>query len=193
MLPKALLLVLLVLPATPVWAQDRPASIAIEADVLAYALPGYSGILNVSLPSGLQAAFGVGAYEFPSFLLSGDANYDAVKWKAKATFLEVFRVTYRFRGPMKNGPALGVALINQHLRLRGDNLSGETNFSQLSVGPSGGYYQHFGKHFYIYPTAAYTRNSVHSGEPVLQGVPFTVEKWGLNYSLHAGWDWEWKR
>jgi hypothetical protein len=94
---------------------------------------------------------------------------------------------------MKNGPALGVALINQHLRLRAELLSGESKFSQLSVGPSGGYYQHFGKHFYIYPTAAYTRNSVHSGEAVLQGVPYTVEKWGLNYSLHAGWDWEWNR
>ncbi len=174
-------------------AQEPPASIALEADVLAFALPGYSGILNVSLPNGLQAAFGVGAYEFPSFLLSGDDNYDAVKWKAKAKFLEVFRITYRFRGPMKNGPALGVALINQHLRLRAETLTGETTFSQLSVGPSGGYYQHFGKHFYIYPTAAYTHNSVHGGAPVLQGVPFTVEDWGLNYSLHAGWDFEWRR
>src|SRR6185503_14130011 len=100
----------LALTAVSVSAQEPPASIALEADVIAYALPGYSGILNVSLPNGLQAAFGVGAYEFPSFLLSGDDNYDAVKWKAKAKFLEVFRVTYRFRGPMQNGPAVGVAL-----------------------------------------------------------------------------------
>jgi hypothetical protein len=188
----ALSVCLLAFTAVSVSAQE-PASVAVEADVIAFALPGWSGIVNVSLPNKFQAAFGVGAYEVPSFLLEGDDNYDAVKWQAKAKFLEVFRVTYRFNGPMKNGPAAGVALINQHMRLRAENLTGETTFSQLSVGPSGGYYQHFGKSFYIYPTVAYTHNSVHSGEPVLQGVPYTVEEWGLNYSLHAGWDWEWKR
>jgi hypothetical protein len=156
-------------------------------------LPGFSGILNVSLPSGFQVAVGAGRYEVPGFLLSGDDNYDAVKWKATSTSIQVVRMTYRFNGPMKNGPAAGVALLNQRMRLRAELLTGETKFSQISVGPTGGYYQHIGKHFYLYPTAAYTRNSVYSGETTLQGVPFTVEKWGLNYSLHAGWDWEWNR
>jgi hypothetical protein len=193
MLRMSLVLCLLAFAADSVTAQEPPASIALEADALAYGLPGYSGILNVSLPSGFQVAVGAGRYRHPSFLLSGDANYDAVGWTATSTSIQVVRVTYRFNGPMKNGPAAGIAVLNQNIRLRAERLTGETKFSEISVGPSGGYYQHIGKHFYLYPTAAYTRNSVYSGETTLQGVPYTVEKWALNYSLHAGWDWEWNR
>ena len=58
---------------------------------------------------------------------------------------------------------------------------------------TGGYYFCLGKRFYIYPAAAFTRNSVHSGTTTLQGVPYTVEKFGPNASLHVGWDWEWNR
>lgn len=47
---------------------------AVEADVLAYGLQGYSGILNVSFANGLQVAFGVGRYDVPGFLLEGDDN-----------------------------------------------------------------------------------------------------------------------
>jgi hypothetical protein len=174
-------------------AQGPPASVAIEADVLAYGLPGYSGILNVSLPSGFQVAVGAGRYRVPSFLLSGDANYDAVEWTATSTSIQVVRATYRFKGPMTNGLAVGLVLLNQNMRLRAERLLGETKFSELSVGPTVGYYQHVGKHFYLYPTAAYTRNHVHSGVTTLQGVPYTVEQWSPNVSLHAGWDWEWNR
>ena len=102
-------------------------------------------------------------------------------------------MTYRFNGPMKNGPAIGGIVLNQRWRLSADNLSGVTTFSPISVGITGGYYQHIGKHFYLYPTAAFTRNTVRSGSATLQGVPYTVEEYGPNASLHAGWDWEWKQ
>lgn len=182
-----------VLTATAVSAQDRPASIAVEADALAYGLPGYSGVLNLSFPNGFQVGFGAGRYEVPSFLLEGDANYDIARWQATATSIQVVRATYRFRGPMKNGPAVGVIVLNQNWRLRAERLTGETTFRPFSVGVAGGYYQHIGKHFYVYPTAAYTRNHVYSGTTTLQGIPYTVEKLGPNASVHVGWDWEWNR
>jgi len=168
-------------------------SVAVEADVLAYGLPGYSGILNLSFANGFQVAAGTGRYEVPSFLLKGDDNYDAVQWKATSTSIQVVRVTYRFRGPMTSGPALGAVVLNQNWRLRADRLSGESRFRPLSVGLTGGYYVYVWKRLYLYPTFAYTHNNVYSGEASLQGVPYTVEKWGPNASLHAGWDWEWKR
>ena len=174
-------------PAAP---EDSPrASIAIEADALAYALPGYSGIVNLSLRNGLLIAFGTGRYEVPSFLLEGDANYDAVKWKATSTSVQVLRVGYRFKGPMKNGPVLGAILLNQSWRLRAERLSGETRFRPLSVGVTGGYYIHLGKHFYLYPTGAYTYNTVVSGASSLQGTSYKVNKFGPNASLHIGWEW----
>ena len=59
----------LVLPAS---GQTTPtASLAAEADVLAYGISGYWGIFSVTLPNKLQVAFGVGAYDAPSFLVSG--------------------------------------------------------------------------------------------------------------------------
>jgi hypothetical protein len=197
MLRASLILVCaVVMPSSPVFAQEaspaspapRP-SIAVEADALAYGLPGYSGILNVSLPNGFQVAFGAGRYEVPTFLLKGDDNYDAVKWKATATSVQVLRMTYRVRGPMKNGPAFGAVVLNQHWRLRAENLSGETKFRPLSVGVTAGYYAHIGKHFYVYPTAAYTCNKVVSGTTSLGGVSYKVERFGPNASLHVGWEW----
>ena len=56
------------------------ASIAVEADAAAYALAGYSGIVNLSLRNGFQVAFGSGRYDVPSFLLKGDSNYEKAKW-----------------------------------------------------------------------------------------------------------------
>ncbi len=50
----------------------RGASIAIESDALAHALPGYSGIVNLSLRNGFLIAFGTGRYDVPSFLLEGE-------------------------------------------------------------------------------------------------------------------------
>ncbi|MEQ1731228.1 MAG: hypothetical protein ABL982_22900 [Vicinamibacterales bacterium] len=116
---------------------ERRASVAVEADALAYGLPGYSGILSVSLASGLQMAFGTGRYEVPSFLLKGDDNYDAVQWKATATSVQVLRVTYRVRGPMKNGPAVGAVVLNQNWKLRSERLGGETTCRPLRCGQSG--------------------------------------------------------
>ncbi len=165
------------------------ASIAFEADAAAYALKGYSGIANLSLRNGFQVAFGTGRYEVPSFLLKGDSNYDRAKWKATSTSVQVFRMGYRFKGPMKNGPVLGGIVLNQNWRLRSERIAGETRFRPVSVGVTGGYYFHIGKHFYIYPTAAFTHNSVYSGQTSLQGTNYKVAKWGPNGSVHVGWEW----
>jgi hypothetical protein len=41
---------------------------------------------------------------------------------------------------------------------------------------TGGYYAHVGKHFYIYPTAAYTYNNVYSGETSVNGTTYKTDK-----------------
>jgi hypothetical protein len=167
----------------------RRNSIAIEADIISYFISGYSGILNVSLHNGFQAALGIGRYDVPSFLLEGDANYDAARWEATVTSVQVFRAGYRFKGPMRNGPALAAVVLNQNWQLRSAPLGGETRFRTLSVGVSGGYYFHIGTHFYIYPTAAFTHNDVTSGSTSVNGTNYTVEEWGPNGSIHIGWEW----
>ena len=181
----------------PVRAQDaqmrkeeRPkVSFALETDALSYGLKGYSGIVTVTLRNGLQFAIGEGRYDVPGFLLDGDNNYDQAKWKATVTGIQVFRTTYRFKGPMKSGPAVGVILLNQNWRLRSGAFRGETKFRELSSGITGGYYFHLTKHFYIYPTVAFTRNWVHSGDTSVRGVKYDVAKWGPNGSVHVGWEW----
>jgi hypothetical protein len=90
---------------------------------------------------------------------------------------------------MKNGPAVAGILLTQNMRLRSEPLVGETRFRQLGVGVSAGYYFHIGKQFYIYPIAAYTRNSVRSGSTSIRGTSYTVEKYSLNESVHIGWEW----
>jgi hypothetical protein len=125
----------------------------------------------------------------PGFLLKGDANYDAAKWKATATSLQVARATYRFRGPMKNGLALGAVVLNQNWRLRAEKITGESRFRVLNAGVTAGYYQHFGKHFYLYPTVAFTHNSVQSGAAQLGNTPYKVARFAPNGSLHGGYEW----
>lgn len=181
------------LVGVPVFAQtpDEPArpSIALEADVLAYGISGYSGIVSVSFANGLQMAAGTGRYEVPGFLLEADDNYEAARWKATSTSVQVFRATYRFRGPMKSGPAVGGVVLNQNWRLRSETLGGETKFRPLSVGVTAGYYIHVGKHLYVYPTTAFTWNRVVSGSTSINGVGYTVERLSPNASLHMGWEW----
>ncbi len=189
MFRTALLLTALLGVALPVAAQTTPTtSLAAESDVLSLGISGYSGIFSVTLPSKLQVAFGVGRYDVPSFLVSGDANYDTAQWEAAVTSLQVARATYRFRGAMKSGPAVGAVMLNQNWQLRSAPLGGETRFRTLSVGVTGGYYIHIGPHFYLYPTAAYTFNSV-SGTSAINGTHYDVERYSPNASLHAGWEW----
>lgn len=161
---------------------------ALEADAIAYGIAGYSGILSVSLPNGLQFAVGNGRYDVPTFMLEGDANFDAARWKATSTSIQVARATYRFHGPMKNGLALGAVVLNQHWTLSSPTLRGTSKFSPLSVGMTAGYYIHVGKHFYLYPTTAFTYNKVVSGKAAVNGTPYEVAKFGPNGSLHAGWE-----
>jgi hypothetical protein len=189
MFRTALLLTTLLGLALPASAQTAPtASVAAEADVLAYGISGYSGIFSVTMPNKLQAAFGVGRYDAPSFIVNGDAHYDTAQWQATVTSIQVARATYRFRGAMKSGPALGAVVLNQNWRLRSGPLGGETSFRTFSVGVTGGYYVHIGSHFYLYPTAAFTHNSV-SGSTSIGGTSYAVERFSPNASLHAGWEW----
>jgi hypothetical protein len=75
MFRTALILATLLGLALPASAQTTPtASLAAEADVLAYGISGYSGIFSVTLPSRLQFAFGVGRYDAPSFIVNEDAH-----------------------------------------------------------------------------------------------------------------------
>ncbi len=189
MFRTALVLTALLGLVLPVAAQTTPtASVAAEADVLAYGISGYSGIFSATLPNKLQVAFGMGRYDVPSFLVSGDPNYDDAQWKATVTSIQVARATYRFRGAMRSGPALGAVMLNQNWRLRSAPLGGETRFRTLSVGVTGGYYVHVGPHFYLYPTAAFTYNGV-SGSTSINGTRYAVERFSPNASLHAGWEW----
>ncbi len=172
-------------------AATRIGSIALEADVLAYGLNGYSGVLNFSLRNGLQVAFGSGRYDVPSLLLEGDDNFEAAQWKATSTSIQVLRMTYRFHGPMKSGPALGAIVLNQNWRLRSESLGGETKFRPVSAGLTGGYYLHLTKNLYLYPTAAFTYNSVVSGRTSVGGTSYKLARLSPNGSLHMGWEHAW--
>ena len=119
--------------------------------------------------------------------MKGDRNFNAAQWNATSTSVQVLRMTYRFNGPMSNGPALGAVVLDQNWRLRSTPLGGETKFRRLCAGITGGYYQHFGKHFYVYPTVTFTDNSVQSGSTSVNGVNNKVAKFSPNGSLHVGW------
>lgn len=159
--------------------------------MLAYGIRGYSVMLNLTLRNRLQVALGTGSYDVPTFLLEGDANFDAAEWRARSTSVQVLRATYRFNGAMRNGPALGAVVLNQNWRLRSAPLAGETRFRPVSVGVTGGYYWHVGRHFYVYPTAAFTYNTVVSGKASVNGTAYHVARFGPNASLHMGWERAW--
>lgn len=181
--------------ASAAFAQANPeetapkGSIAFEADAAAYGLSGYSGIARYTFKNGFNVALGTGRYNVPGFILKNDSNYDAAKWKATSESIQVLRAGYRFKGPMKNGPAVDVIVINQKWRLRSESRGGETTFRPLGVGLSGGYYFHIGKHFYIYPTASFTHNTVYSGQTAVNGFNYKVSRWQPNGSVHVGWEW----
>ena len=157
---------------------------AVEADLFAYLSPGYSGLLSVSFRNGPQVAIGLG---------SDRLSVVPLIWIAGARHFQVFRTTYRFRGPLKNGPAVGVVVRNEFLGLRVFNQTQETTFRTVRVGLLGGYYQRVGRHFYLYPTAAYTRNTTRSGNTTPHGPAYSVKQWSSTASVHAGWEWAWKR
>ncbi len=167
----------------------RRPSIAVEADAISFFIGGYSGIVNLSLSNRFQVALGTGRYDVPEFLLEGDPNYDTAQWTATVTSIQVLRMGYRFKGPMKNGPALAAIALNQNWQMQSAPLGGETRFRTISVGISGGYYYHIGKHFYVYPTAAYTYNKVTSGSTSINGTNYKVDEFAPNGSVHVGWEW----
>jgi hypothetical protein len=69
-------------------------------------------------------------------------------------------------------------MLNQNWRLKSEPLAGETGFRTFSIGVTGGYYVHFGRHFYLYPTTA--SESLHPGPPNTRklgsgcGVPYAM-------------------
>jgi hypothetical protein len=186
----ALLLAVAPLASAQAPTASRPASIALEADAISYFIGGYSVIGTLTLRNRLLVALGTGRYELPAFLLEGDENYDTAEWEATSTSVQVLRVGYRFHGAMRNGPVLGLIALNQNFQLTSEPLAGSTEFRTLSVGLTGGYYFHIGSHFYIYPTVAFTYNSVLSGETSINGTSYTVEEFSPNGSVHVGWEWK---
>jgi hypothetical protein len=186
----ALLLAVAPLASAQAPPASRPASIALEADAISYFIGGYSVIGALTLRNRLLVALGTGRYELPAFLLEGDENYDTAEWEATSTSVQVLRVGYRFHGAMRNGPVLGLIALNQNFQLTSEPLAGSTEFRTLSVGLTGGYYFHIGSHFYIYPTVAFTYNSVLSGETSINGTSYTVEEFSPNGSVHVGWEWK---
>jgi hypothetical protein len=186
----ALLLAVAPLASAQAPPASRPASIALEADAISYFIGGYSVIGTLTLRNRLLVALGTGRYELPAFLLEGDENYDTAEWEATSTSVQVLRVGYRFHGAMRNGPVLGLIALNQNFQLTSEPLAGSTEFRTLSVGLTGGYYVHIGSHFYIYPTVAFTYNSVLSGETSINGTSYTVEEFSPNGSVHVGWEWK---
>lgn len=163
-------------------------SIAAEADAISYFIGGYSGIINLSFPNKLVVALGTGRYEVPTFLLEGEKSYEDAKWKATSTSVQVLRIGYRFNGPFRNGPVLGGVVLNQNWHLRSEPFAGESRFRPLSVGVTTGYYYHIGRHFYLYPTLAFTHNQVVSGTAGVNGHEYRVARFAPNGSLHAGWE-----
>ena len=174
-------------PAQPE-SQDRAYRLRSSPDILSFFISGYSAMMNVSLPNKIQMAFGIGA----------GTTYRVFLWRATPISMSPsgrreshpFRCSvrlYRFRGPMTSGPALGGVMLNQNWHLQSAPLSGSTKFSEFSVGVTGGYHCHVGKHFYIYPTAAYTYNNVYSGETTVNGTNYKTDKFSPNASLHVGW------
>jgi len=162
-------------------------AVAIEADAVAYFLSGYSGIVNLTFQNGLSVALGAGRYDVPGFLVEGQDTFDEAGWRATSESIQVLRVGYRFREPNRNGPAVHAIVLNQKWRLEAEKLGGETGFRPLGVGVSGGYYFFIGQHFYIYPIASATYNTVYSGETSVQDREYEVPVWQINPSVHIGW------
>jgi hypothetical protein len=163
-------------------------SIAIEGDAPAYLLSGFSGIANITLANGISIALGAGRYNVPGFIVEGQDSYDEAGWEATSESIQVLRIGYRFRGALRNGPAVHAIVLNQNWRLEAKELGEETRFRPLGVGVSTGYFFHVGRHFYIYPTAAATYNTVYSGDTSVQASSYDVPRWQVNPSVHVGWE-----
>jgi hypothetical protein len=163
-------------------------SVALEADALAYPLGGYSAAIRITQENGFSYALGTGRYTLPSFIVKGQATYDAAGWSATSEAIQVLRVGYRLRGPHQDGPAADVIVLNQLWKLTAERLGASTHFKSLGVGVAGGYYFHIGSHFYLYPNGAVTYERVYSGDPQVSGLDYEVSPLGLTGSVHLGWE-----
>jgi hypothetical protein len=161
---------------------------AFSIEAPAYFLNGFSGIANITRANGISIALGAGRYNVPGFVVESQDSFEEAGWKATSESIQVLRVGYRFRGPLNNGPAVHAIVLNQNGLLEAEELGEETHFRPLSVGISGGYFFHIGRHFYIYPTSAVTYNTVYSGETSVQSSSYEVARWQVNPSVHIGWE-----
>ncbi len=142
----------------------------------------------MSVLAALVAASAFAESEPDSPRVSYAIEADAAAYALKG-YSATGRVGYRFRGPMKNGPAVDAIAIDQNWRLRSEKTGGETRFRPLGVGNPGGYYFHIGKHFYIYPTASFTYNLVYSGSTNVGSQQYKVSRWQPDGSVHVGCKW----
>lgn len=172
------------------WAvqPSHAGSFALEADAAAYALSGYSGIARYTFDRGFDVALGGGRFDLPGFVVETQENFDAMQWKAEVSGIQVFRSGYRFHGAHRNGPAIGVIVMNQAWEVESRTLRAGTSFKVLSAGLTLGYYQHFGSRFYLYPTMGLTSDSVYDGEHTVLGNEYKVAPLGVNGSVHMGWE-----
>lgn len=185
MMGRVLFLVLaLTAFATPARAQ----SVAIEADALAYPLGGYSAALRVTHGNGFSYALGTGRYSLPTFLVKSQSTYDEAGWEATSESIQVLRIGYRFFGPRVDGPAVDAIVLNQLWHVEAPRLGADTRFKTLGVGVSAGYYFHVRSHFYAYPNAALTYETVYSGSASVEDRTYKVSPIGVNGSIHVGWE-----
>ena len=100
----------------------------------------------------------------------------------------MLRVGYRFLGPRVDGPAVDAIVLNQLWHVEAPRLGADTHFKTLGMGVSAGYYFHIGSHFYAYPNAALTYETVYSGSTSVKGRKYEVSPIGVNGSIHIGWE-----
>ena len=169
--------------------QSNAGSLSVEGDALAYALNGYSAILRKNFDNGLDIALGGGRFDMPKFVLESEqSNYSAQKWEAKCKSIIVFRIGYRWSQAYEDGFSTHLIAMNQNWNVKSGTQNSQTDFTTLNIGLSAGYTYHIGHNFYLYPTAAYTLNSVSEGKTQVGGVKYDVKTSGINGSLHAGFE-----
>ncbi len=114
--------------------------------------------------------------------------YDEAGWEATSESIQVLRVGYRFLGPRSDGPSVDAIVLNQLWHVEAPRLGADTHFKTLGAGVSAGYYLHVGSHFYAYPNAAITYETVYSGSSSVKDRTYEVSPIGINGSIRLGWE-----
>ena len=168
---------------------SEAASIAIESDILSFFISGYSGIVNLSLANGFQTAFGVGRYDVPSFLVEGDANFDAAQWTATVPSVQVFRATYRFRGPDEEWSRVRIGRVEPKLAASVGAFGRRDQVSDPQSGTDWRLLYSCRQALSTFIQPPPIRYNKAFGETSIRGVNYHVERFAPNASLHVGWEW----